>query len=108
DEIYETLAGKALFTSTIEEMKDGEALKISRRMWRESDPNNLNERGETTSGLIRVIRGALDRGKPDRWGFTDKEGIRRKIEADIRHFIEQKDWKNLITYQRQNCIDEKD
>ena len=108
DEIYETLAGKALFTSTIEEMKDGESLKIAKKMWNDSDPELLNDRGETTSGLIRIVRGALDRGKPDRWGYTDKEAILARIQADRKFFIEHRKWKDLITHQRQNCIDIKD
>ncbi len=110
DEIFDTLAGKALFTSTIEEMKDGESLKISKKIWNDSDPDpeKLNPSGETVNGLIRIVRGALERGFPDRWGFCDEESILAKIKEERKFLIEQKKWKDLITHQRQNCIDIKD
>lgn len=108
DEIFNEMAGKGLFTSTIEEMKDGESLKISKKLYNDSDPNNLNNDGETITGLIRIVRGALERGTPDRWGYCDEEAILAKIQEDRKFLIEQKKWKDLITHQRQNCIDIKD
>lgn len=112
DEIYETLSGKALYTSTVEEetkktTEKGESkyLEIAQEMWDDADPDNLSETGETTSGMIRVVRGALERGRPDRFGYTNKEALLEKIEADKRHLIKQKKWKKLVEYQRQNCVD---
>lgn len=111
DEIYETLSGKALFTSTIEEEENvsqsdsSKRLEIAQQVWDDADPENLNESGETTSGMIRIVRGALERGKPDKYGFVDKERLKDKIESDKRHLIQQKKWKQLAIYQRQNCID---
>lgn len=105
DEIFNQMAGKALFTSTIEEMKDGESLRISKKLWADSDPEVLNNDGETITGLIRIVRGALERGTPDRWGYCDEEAILAKIKADRKFLIEQKKWRDLITHQRQNCID---
>jgi hypothetical protein len=105
DEIYNEMAGKGLFTSTIEEMKDGESLKISKKLWNDSDPNNLNDRGETITGLIRIVRGALERGSPDRWGYCDEEGILKSIKQEQEFLVKQKKWTDLIQHKRQNCID---
>lgn len=105
DDIYKVLAGKALFTSTIEEMKDGESLKISKKLWKNSDPAVLNRAGQTSTGLIRIVRGTLEKGDLDRWGYVDKEARRLEIEEERRYLIETKDWSGLITHQRQECID---
>lgn len=114
DEITEEIIGKSLYTSTIEEetgvkAKDSSKfIQIAEDMWEDADPDNLNESGETTSGMIRIVRGALERGKPDRWGDTDKARLKRKIESDKKHLIEQRKWKQLAEYTRQNCIDIQD
>lgn len=114
DEIKEEISGKAIYTSTVEEetgvkAKDSSKfMQIAEDMYDMCDPNNLNESGETTSGMIRVVRGALERGKPDRWGFTDKDRLKKKIESDKKHLIEQRKWKQLAEYTRQNCVDIQD
>ena len=111
DEIYEELIGKCLYTSTIEEEEGVKAkdssryLAIAREMWDDANPENLNENGETTSGMIRIVRGALERARPDRFGKTDKEAIRKKIKLEQDHLIKNKKWKKLIEHRRQNCID---
>lgn len=111
DDIYEVLSGKSLYTSTIEEevgikAKDtSKFLDIAEEMWDMCDPELLNESGETTSGMIRIVRGALERGRPDRFGFADKKRLLEKIESDKRHLIENKQWKKLVEYSRQNCVD---
>lgn len=114
DLITEEIIGKALFTSTIEQEPGVKSqdmskfLDISQEMWDDANPENLNEAGQTTSGLIRIVRGALERGKPNRFGFTDKERLRKEIESQKRHLLENRKWKQLIEFGRQNCIDIED
>lgn len=114
DEITEEVIGKALFTSTIEQEPGtkqsdmSKFLEIAQEMWDDANPENLNEFGETTSGLIRIVRGALERGKPDRFGFADKERLRKSIESKKKHLLDNRKWKQLIEFGRQNCIDEQD
>lgn len=108
DDTYKVMAGKALFTSTIEEMKDGKALRVSQKLWDKSDTNKVNKQGYTSTGLIRIVRGSLEKGNLDRWGYVDKEARLKEIEEERKYLIEQKDWSGLITHQRQECIDEKD
>jgi len=110
DLITEEIIGKALFTSTIEQEPGTKSkfLEISQEMWDNSNPEILNEKGQTTSGLIRIVRGALERGKPDRFGRTDKERLRKEIESQKKFLLENRKWKDLIEFGRQNCIDEQD
>lgn len=103
-----TIIGKGLFTSTIEEMKGGDTLKVSKKMWEESDPNKLGPDGRTVSGLIRCVRGALDRAPTDRWGFVDEEKELKKIKDQQDFLIANKKWETLITYKRQNCLNIQD
>lgn len=114
DLITEEIIGKAIFTSTIEQEPGTKSedmskfLEVSRQMWDDANPEILNEKGQTTSGLIRIVRGALERGKPDRFGRTDKERLRKEIEAQKKFLLENRKWKDLIEFGRQNCIDEQD
>jgi hypothetical protein len=64
-----TIVGKALFTSTIEEMsKDN--LEQCIEIWKDSDHRQRNANGRTTSGLIRYFCSAIDGAE----GFVDKFG----------------------------------
>lgn len=102
------IIGKALFTSTIEEMKGGETLKTSKKLWEDSDPANLGPDGRTVSGMIRCVRGALDRAETDRWGFVDEEEVLKKIKEQQDFLIANKKWESLITFKRQNCLNIQD
>lgn len=108
DDAEGSIIGKGLFTSTIEEMKGGETLETSEGFWNDSDPNNLDPNGQTATGLIRIVRGALDRDDPDRWGFVDEDSVRAKIRARHDYLAKNKMWKQLIKEKRQDCIDIED
>lgn len=61
--------GKALLTTTIEEMENGgeNAYKI----WVSSDPNERNENGRTKSGLYRFFLPAYETTFFDKWGMPE-------------------------------------
>ena len=105
-----SIIGKSLMTSTVEEMKGGETLKVAKKMWADADPNNIDEKGRTVSGMIRVVRGALDRGEGfvDRWGFVDEKAVLEDIKKQQDFLIKNKRWETLIKFKRQNCIDIED
>lgn len=102
------LIGKSLFTSTIEELVNGKTLSTAKKMWDNADPATLDDLGRTVSGLIRIVRGALDREKPDRFGHVDEEKAINKIMEHQAFLIKNKKWIDLISYKRQNCLDIKD
>jgi hypothetical protein len=68
----ETITGKAVFESTIEEMNDDQISELV-DMWNDSNPDNLDENGRTISGLIRLFISATDAAKEDEWGFPKSE-----------------------------------
>lgn len=68
----ETITGKAVFESTIEEMNDDQISELV-DMWNDSNMDNLDENGRTISGLIRLFISATDAAKEDEWGFPKSE-----------------------------------
>lgn len=98
------IIGKALFTSTIEDLQGGKSLDVAQDFWNKSDPDNVNHKGQTTTGLIRIIRSVLDRERMDKWGFHKEDEILEDIEKERSHLIKNKNWKELILHKRQNCL----
>lgn len=98
------IIGKCLYTSTIEDLTNGKTLEVAEKMWEQSDPTKLDPQGRTISGMIRIVRGALDRAETDRWGFVDEEAERKKIQEHQAFLIKNKQWTKLIKYKRQNCL----
>ena len=68
----ETITGKAVFESTIEEMNDDQISELV-DFWNDSNMDNLDENGRTVSGLIRLFISATDAAKEDEWGFPKSE-----------------------------------
>jgi hypothetical protein len=71
------IVGKAILTSTVEEMnKKGGA--NCKRLWDESDIDNLDDNGRTITGLLRYFKPAdygLE-GFYDEYGYSDREAAR--------------------------------
>lgn len=63
--------GKALLTTTIEEMENGG--ENGKRIWDSSDPNERNENGRTKSGLYRFFLPAFDTTFFDQYGMPEVE-----------------------------------
>ena len=64
----ETITGKGIMESTIEEMNDDQISELV-DFWNDSDTSNLDGNGRTTSGLYRLFISAADAAKEDEWGF---------------------------------------
>lgn len=104
DQITEEICGKCIAPSTVEEVKGGAGIDIVMEEWDNADPDKVSDTGETVSGFIRIFRGALERGRPDKYGYTDKEALRTKIISHIKLLTQQKKFNELVSYRRQNCI----
>jgi hypothetical protein len=74
--------GKALFTSTIEEMESGGS--AAKKLWDASDPNIRNENGQTKSGLYRIFFPAYETF------WFDDYGMPRENDA-IKFLMNQRD-----------------
>lgn len=67
----ETIIGKALYTTTVEEMEDGgEHFKA---LWQASDQNKKNANGRTKSGLYQYFLPAYKTLFYDKYGIPDEE-----------------------------------
>lgn len=105
DEFYDEIIGKALFTSTAEEVgPTGRSLQDGIYFWENSDPNNLGESGETPTGLFRIFRSALDCAPPDEWGFGKKEERLLKIQQKCNEYIKAGQINELIVFRRQHPL----
>lgn len=75
--------GKALLTSTIEEMKGGTNTDAY-ELWKNSDPEKRNENGRTKTGLYRFFLPAYETT------FFDEFGMPDKVKA-MQHYINERD-----------------
>jgi len=103
NKITNEILGKALFTSTVEELKGGETLRVAKQMWAQSDPANRKSNGETLTGLYRIFRGSLDAAPIDKWGFPKSEEAKERNRSEIAMRIQQGDIKGKIEYMRMNA-----
>lgn len=76
--------GKALYTSTVEQLdtdKDGVNI-ASKMLWDDSDQNNRQENGMTSSGLYRFFMSAKRTRNFDKYGYPNEELTEKQILAD--------------------------
>lgn len=85
-----TITGKALLTTTVEEITR-KGLELCKRLWEESDPKKRNAIGQTTSGLYKYFKPAFYglRGEDEKGNaFIDEFGYSR-IEV-AKEFLDKK------------------
>jgi hypothetical protein len=78
------IIGKALATSTIEDIENSDTLDVATKMWDESDPNNKNKNNRTITGLTRFFRSYELNAENDEYGMPKirQERIWRKNEIE--------------------------
>jgi hypothetical protein len=91
------IIGKGLFTSTVEEMNE-DAMRENVEFWLKSDQSDLNENGETTTGLFRFFVSALENFRVDKYGYADIEA-NRKYFQNIRNKLKSSP-KKLAAHKR--------
>lgn len=92
------IIGKALYTTTVEEMEDGgESFK---RLWDESDQNKRDLNGQTVSGLYRYFMPAYRTLYYDKYGYADEERGRQYY--DNARAALQHDPRALASFIRKN------
>ena len=85
-EIRDHIRGKALHTSTVEEMEKMGGRNY-KNIWDESDPGERTERGRTKSGLWRHFLPAYRAFKYDEYGNAMEEVGRAELEKERRAHI---------------------
>lgn len=110
DKNTDLIVGKALFTANVDEVgKDKAGAEFSRlsmdyayQLWEESNLEELDENGETTNGLYRILRTWKDNCPVDEWGFPMIEKVAVKRKHTIDSLIKKRKIKALYQYRRQN------
>lgn len=104
------IVGKALFTANVDEVgkakDDGDFSRISmeyaHELFETSDPDKLDENGETQSGLIRILRTWRDNCPVDSWGFPMVTKIEIERKNTIANLTKKRKITALYQYRRQN------
>ena len=88
DNTTETIIGKYMATSTVEEV-DGQ-LDVYEQMWNESDPSKRNENGHTESGLYQYFISAVETRGLDKYGNCDEIKNLQTITNAVSSMTDQK------------------
>jgi len=76
------IVGKCWVESSIEEIDDEQIDEVN-TFWKDSNPDELNENGRTTTGLWRIFITVEDVAEPDDWGFPKREEAKQRLEKEI-------------------------
>lgn len=99
--ITEKKTGLIMMTSTVDEITP-ETLEESELMWNDSDPNKRLSTGETVSGLFRIFRSVVARGKVDHWGFAKEEEILAEVTEKYEAMLSAGNVKGALSYIQKN------
>jgi len=94
----EHIIGKALYTTTVEEMEDGGA--SFKELWKASDQETIDGNGRTKSGLYQYFMPAYKTLFYDQYGFADEEKA-KEYYLNARAAL-QDDKRALASYIRKN------
>lgn len=93
------ITGKAVCESTIEEINDEQIGELV-EMWNDSNIENRDENGRTTSGLYSLFINALDAAKEDEWGFPKREETLKFLENQFEALKKAGKTKELANLKR--------
>lgn len=97
------IVGKAILTTTVEELPMGEnmtTLSNLTQIWEQSNPNERDARGRTVSGLYRYFRSARLSAKVDEWGYHLADEAEKWIHAERKRLEDLTDYDKLASLKR--------
>ena len=94
------IVGKAWFTTTVEDIMDGETVAVCQEMWDQSNPKERQANGRTMSGLYRYFRDFKLTAPVDKFGFHQEEEAIKNRKATIDGYRKKKDLQGLSDYIR--------
>ena len=94
------IIGKAVCTTTIEDIENSDTLKNAKKLWDDSDPLKKDKNGRTPSGLTRLFRSADMIKGWDEWGFHDKKAARKWIANTIDGLEKIGDHEGIVSHKR--------
>lgn len=98
--VGKVIVGKGILSSTVEEMNNGETVKICRLLWNQSNPTAKQDNGRTTSGLFRYYRNFTLAAEIDEFGFHKVEEARLIRASQIKAYVAEKAFQDLTDYLR--------
>ena len=103
-----TIIGKAVFTTTVENIKAGASIDSCRYFWEGSDPNRGMANGRTETGLYRYFRDFTKGAEVDQYGFPKIAEARESRNAEIKTYESRNDLEGLSGFRRKfpETIDE--
>jgi hypothetical protein len=99
------IVGKAIITTTVEEIGKGKSLEWANQMWMEADPSVKNDNGRTINGLRRVFRPVTLSAPVNEYGFHEEEQMRKFIDAEVRTMTKKGLLNKLADFKRKNPLD---
>lgn len=98
------IIGKAIFTTTAEEIEAGESLEFALDLWDGADFNDKNENNRTSNGLYRIFRDAALCTKSDGYGFPLIEENIKRIVNEIVALEKKGKIEEAINFKRKNPL----
>ena len=87
------IVGKAMMTSTIEEIEDGRALEIAVKFVEQS--SKMMPNGRSVTGLRVLFRGYHYGTETDEWGFHNIAQAKKERDEKVEFFRKNKMWEDL-------------
>jgi len=97
--------GKAILTSTVEDMEDGKTVEMARKFWDDADPGNKKPSGQTRNGFTRVFRGYDKAAPPDDYGRHLVSQAKSLRDKDIAALKAQNKFSELMSIYRRQPAD---
>lgn len=99
------IVGKAIKTSTVEEMEDGATVELAEELWNKSNPNDRGPDGRTVTGLYRIFRGFDRAAEADEWGFPKVKEATDTRNARLNDLRKRKDYTEILSIYRKQPAD---
>lgn len=102
------IIGTALYTTTVEDMSNGNTIKESKQMYDDSDPDERDANNRTKTMLYRYVTFAHESLFFDKYGYPMEEEANRYLDNLYQELIDAGDFRGLASEQRKNprTIDE--
>lgn len=98
----ETIYGKAMISSTVEEKNKRDnanyerTIEIAEYFWEKSNHHERNENGETYTGLARIFRGWQYGAKVDEYGFPKIDQAKKFRQNKLNQYLAAGDFSQVL------------
>jgi hypothetical protein len=94
------IIGKAIFTTTVENLAGGETIEVMTYFWEGSNPAKKQANGRTETGLYRYYRNFRLSADVDKWGHHKVQEAEIQRESTIASYMAKGDLDGMADYKR--------